>query len=344
MLNINQIIREDYGENEEPKNNFLFKGLAKAIIRRQQNEKDTIIAVIGERGNGKSNWSLKLIKSFIKLKKEEDKNYSWSWKDNFPLTPSQAPKQIEKIPDYSFAVVDEAADFAFKGDANTLRMKNLIKFFNKSRKKCLLTLWVLPDVYQLSLKILNMCNMVVIVPYRYRQICSAAFILMRSPNALSRDKFGLEKLNRYLESRRSNPLIHSSTLTHTVKIRHKNEFIDVPYPFHLFNYYKSLTGFVHMHWFKRVDKVFEKAYIKNVKEKQLLAHETEERYVRKDYYEKIKKAYETVLFRLHEKQGLSYQQIANLHMDERGEYLVSKEIIARKIIKMRAHEEISMGE
>ena len=327
-------------EDEKKAPGFSFKAIAKLMINRQKYGKDTIIVIIGDRRNGKSTYMLRLIRAYIRLKREANPNFKWSWEDNFAKTPAEAPAKAAKLPDGSFIVLDEAGDIAYRGDANTIKTKNLVKFFNKSGKKCLLTIWILPDIYQLNPKILNMAIMMIIVPYRFKRIAASAFIYMRSPNALTQDKFGLERIQRILSSKKMTPMVHSATMDGRAFIERESKRVAVPFPRLLFRFYRSLPTFKYSHWFSRADKKFEHAYIKNVKDKQLMAHETEEKYVRKTFYERLKKSYDMVLYNLHEKQGLSYQQISNLHRDENGDILVSRDNIGRRIGGTRARLEL----
>lgn len=336
MLNVDALIQKQGTEAvQERAGHFSFGNLAAHIAQRQEMQKDTIIAICGDRGQGKSNWMLKLILAFIRYMRSQGHEIEWSWEKNFAKTPAEAPKKAAALPDRSFIVMDEAADVAYRGDANTIKTKNLVKFFNKSREKLLLTIWVLPDIYQMNPKILNMCIMMVIVPYRYRNVCSSAFIIGRSPNALTQDKFGLERIKRVLNSRRMSPAVHSATLDGIAKITRDGEKMEIPYPKQLFRFYKSLPGFKYNHWFSRASATFEDRYKRHVKSKQLMAHETTEKYVRKVFYDRSKKRYETVLYNLYQKQGLTYQQILNLHVDENNEPLVRKEYIASRISAAR---------
>jgi hypothetical protein len=336
MLDVDSYIQTEKIENEDRAGSFSFNNLAGHIVKRQRVDKDTIIAVCGDRGQGKSNWMLKIITAYIKLRRMDEPDFKWSWKKNFALTPSEAPKKAAELPSMSFEVMDEGGDIAYRGDANTIKTKNLVKFFNKSREKLHLTIWVIPDIFQINPKILNMCIMLVIVPYRYEDTCASAFYYGRSPNALTQDKFGLQRIKKYLESRKASPAINNGALDGIAKIERGGKKVDIPYPKHLFRFYKSLPGFKYSHWFGAADKSFEDRYKRHVKSKQLMAHDIEEKYVRRIFYEQNKKRYDTVLFNLHEKQGLSYQQIANLHLDENNQVLTSRDNIARRIGGVRA--------
>lgn len=341
MLDVDTLLQAEEVEHEQPRaGSFSFKNIAKHIIKRQDMKKDAIIVLCGDRGQGKSNYMIRLIVAYIKEVKKANPDFKWSWKTNFAMTPAEAPGKAAALPDRSFIVMDEAADIAYRGDANTIKTKNLVKFFNKSREKLLFTIWVLPDIYQLNPKILNMCIMLIIVPYRYKDVCSSAFINGRSPNALTQDKFGLERIQRLLNSRRMTPAIHSAALDGTAKVNRDGKEVDVPYPKQLFNFYKSLPGFKYSHWFGPAPHIFEERYIKHVKSKQLMAHETEEKYVRKRFYETLKRRYQTVLYNLHEKGDMSYQQIANLHLDENGMLLARRENIAQQIGGVKARFEL----
>jgi len=337
MLDVDSLFEEQEKEAEENRaGHFSIKNMIQHIIMRQEMQKDTIIAICGDRGQGKSNYGLKIVSGFIREKHIMDPGFKWSWEKNFAKTPAEAPKKAAALPDRSFIVMDEAADIAYRGDANTIKTKNLVKFFNKSREKLLLTLWILPDIYQLNPKILNMCIMMIIVPYRYKDVCSSAFIIGRSPNALTQDKFGLDRIQRILNSRRMSPAIHSASLDGIARIKRNDKMIDIPFPKQLFRFYRSLPGFKYSHWFMRANRRFEDLYKKHVKSKQLMAHDIEEKYVRKKFYDQTKKRYDTVLYNLYEKHGMSYQQISNLHLDENGQVLVGRDNVARRIGGTRA--------
>ena len=341
MINANQILASE--ENEDivkPQDKFSFKWMAEQIIERQNDKKDTIIVVVGERRNGKSNWTLKLIRAFIKLKKEEDPDFKWSWDINYPITRSQAVNNVENIPNGSFNVYDEGGDIAYRGDTMTLMNKKLIKFMMKSGKKCLLTIIVLPDIFVLDPKILNMAIFMVVVPYRYKSICSFAFIYGRNPNPLVRDKFGLERVKRMFQSRKAPRALLRPTMTRTARVRHNLKDINIPYPYELFKFLKSLPTYLHMHTFRAVDKLFEEQYIRNVKDKQLTAHEKEDRYIPQIKYEKLLTKYRTLIHNLYSKGDMKWAQLERFHIDKFGNCLARADAIKRAVNSMEYMEEI----
>ncbi len=341
MLNASQMLLNTYkNETKTTKEVFSFKWLAKRIIKRQEIGKDFIIIVVGDRRNGKSNWMLKLILAYIKEKRKLNPNFKWSWKDNFALTRSEAVKKAEAVPTGSFCVYDEAADIAYRSDTLSVMNKNLIKFMNKSGKKLLLTILVLPDIYQLDPKIMNMAHFLVAVPYRYKEICAFAFIYGRNPNPFITDKFGLERIKRLFSSKKIPASIRIASMEGKMKVGEKKEKIVIPYPKQLFRFLISLPNFMYSHRFKPVNRVFEKAYIKNVKDKQLMAHEEQETYVPMKRYKKLKKRYETFLYNVYKhgdpKGGkMSYMMLVNLHRDEKGEFIANTSLISNIINNMK---------
>ncbi len=70
-------------KDREKGKRFTFNWLSQKIIDRQSHGKDTIIIIIGDRRAGKSNWGLKLIRAYIKLRKKMDDDFKWSWRENF---------------------------------------------------------------------------------------------------------------------------------------------------------------------------------------------------------------------------------------------------------------------
>lgn len=321
-----------YGEIK--KQRFSFKWLARKIIERQENEKDTIITIVGERRNGKSNWGLKLVRQYIFEQRKRNKNFKWSWKTNFPLTRSQALEIVDEIPDCSFMVYDEAGDIMFRGDTITVLNKKLYKFLLKSGKKKLLTIVILPDIFSLDPKILNLSTLLVAVPYRYKNITSFAFLYGRDPNPFLKDKFGLEKLQRIFSSKKGYFSHMLSSDLGTMYIERGGKKIEIKYPKNLFRLLRSLTlpRFLHMHRFSPVEKSFEDRYIRHVKNKQLLAHLEEESYIKLANYKKLEHQYKTLLYNLYVKQGLSYAQIERLHLDPKTKtYLRSRDSISKII-------------
>ncbi len=308
-----------------------FTWIAKQIILRQKHEKDTIMIVVGERRNGKSNWVLKLIREYITQKRLADPKFKWSWDDNFPLTRGQAVDKVDKIPDESFVVYDEGGDIMYRGDTLSIMNKRLIKFMLKTGKKKLLTIIALPDVRVLDPKILNMAILLIAVPYRYKDYCAFAFIYARNPNPFNKDKFGLEHIQRLFQSRKSPKHIFNPSMEGVLKAKYKGKMINIPYPKNLFATLKSLPTFIHYHRFGRVKKWFETSYIKNVKNRQLMIHTQEEDYIKKIHYIKIKRIHETVLLNLHTRAEMNFSRIADLHIDGRGNRMMGVETI-KKII------------
>lgn len=326
------------------KEKFGFKFIAKKIIKRQAQGKDTIIVVVGDRRNGKSNFMLKIILAFIMLKKETDKDFKWKWKKNFPLTRTQAVILAEEVEDKSFISYDEMADIAYRSDTLSTMNKNLIKFMNKSGKKCLLTIMVLPDLYQLDPKILNMAHMLVVVPYRFEDICSFYFIYGRINNPLVTDKFGLERVKRKFQSRRTSQSVLMSSMDGKMIISSGGKKVEVRYPRHLFKFLRSMPNFAHWGHFQPVLKTFEESYIKNVKDNQLMAHEVEETFVNMKKYKKTLGRYEALLYNVYMKGGrtvdgsagkMTYTQLANLHQDSKGHFLIDQALLSRLIQRIR---------
>ena len=328
-------------EELEDKNTemFSFKWLAKLIIRRQKLDKDTIIVVTGERRMGKSNWLLKLMNAFIKEKRKENPNYKWSFNKNFPLTREEAIDKVEKIPDESFIFYDEGGDIAYSSDTLNAMNKRLVKFMAKSGKKRLLTLIALPDVFMLDKKILNMALFLVAVPYRYRDVCSFAFIYGRNPNPFIQDKFGLEYIKRMFAGRRASTSSRMPTLSGTYSIKRKVDGVDttikVPYPRDLFNFMRSLPTFLHYHRFGRVCKVTEDRYIRKVKMRQIFIQD-KFGFVKTSIHRKVCEKYHTLLYNLYYKMDLSYAQIERLHLNEQGKRLTGAVTIKKKIENLTA--------
>jgi hypothetical protein len=311
---ITELLANDRRDKElERKQRFTFNWLANKIIIRQQHQKDTIIIIIGDRRAGKSNWGLKLIRAYIRLKKLADKNYSWNWKDNFPLTRTQSKKTASTL--YrSFIFHDEGGDQFYNQETLKRAQRELVKFMNKSGSRLHLTIVIWPDPFTLDPRVINMAHILVIVPYRYREVCSFAFLYGRNPNPLTYDKFGIIKIRKKLDSpTKSNINVQLPAMNDKLRVVHGSTEMEIPYPRNLFRFLKSMPTFMKSHRFGKVDKRFEDAYKKNVKEKELVDEE-DDNVVPKFIYEKLKDQYATLLFNLVKRADMSYAQIERLHI------------------------------
>lgn len=338
MLDAIEELKETKEEIEQAKikNRFSFRLMVEEIIRRQRNEKDTIICVIGERRNGKSNWVLKIVREYIRQKKAKDKNFKWSWDGNFAKTRSEAIEKIDKLPKGSFIVFDEAGDVAYRGDTIQARQKQLIKFLLKSGEKLLFTVFTLPDILLLDPKILNMCLYMIAVPYRYRKVCAFGFIYGRSANPFIHDKFGVHRIKLMFQSKKSNKMAGIPSLSHTVKIKRGNEIVEVPYPYQLFRFMRTLPTFLHMHKFGRCDVKFENLYIKHVKSKQLTIQEKDD-FINMSEYRKLQHRYNALLYNLFTRQGMSIAQLERLHIEPKtGKLLIARETIRKRLDSISA--------
>lgn len=292
---------------------FTFNWLAQKVIDRQNHTKDTIIIIIGDRRAGKSNWGLKLVRAYIRLRKKMDPTFKWSWKDNFPLTRAQSKKMASTL--YrSFIFHDEGGDQFFNQETLKRAQRELIKFMNKSGSRLHLTIVCWPDPYTLDPRVINMANILVIVPYRYREICSFAFIYGRNPNPLTYDKFGIIKIRKKLDSpSKTNINVQLPAMEGKLKVVHGSTEMEIPYPRNLFRFLKSMPTFMKSHRFGKVDKRFEDAYKKNVKEKEL-KDEEDDNVIPKYMHDKLKEQYGTLLFNLVKRADMSYAQLERLHI------------------------------
>lgn len=311
---ISQLLCRDRMERErERMQRFTFNWLAQKIIERQNHNKDTIIIIIGDRRAGKSNWGLKLIRAYIKLRKAMDKTFTWSWKENFPLSRSESRRSASKL--YrSFIFHDEGGDKFYNQETLKRAQRELIKFMAKSGSRLHLTIVCWPDPFTLDPRVINMAHLLVMVPYRYREVCSFAFIYGRNPNPLTYDKFGIIKIRKKLESpSKSNLATQLPAMDDKMDVKYKNATISIPYPRQLFKFLKSMPTFIKSHRFSPVEKRFEDTYKKNVKDKEL-GDEDDDNYTPKMVYERLRDQYGTLLYNLVKRADMSYAQLERLHI------------------------------
>lgn len=296
-----------------------FKFVAEKIIERQNYGKDTILIVIGERRVGKSNWMLKLVSAYIKLRRKEDADFKWSWKENFAMTTSKALEKYEALPEKSFLICDEAVDVVDKSSAITRYQRQLKKLMAKIGQKKLLSIFVIPEVFWLTTSIMNMATMLVAITHRYKFHWSYAFYYGKLNNVFIKDKFMLAFIEKLFKSQKS-LLRRESTYTER-NVKTSNDTITEKYPSGLFSDLKKIPTFITMQRFGHTSQNFEMRYIKYVKMKQMKNIEEEYDFVPRLTYTKLLWKYNTLLYNLRMKAGLSYKQLENMHIDKDGNLL-----------------------
>ena len=331
MFNSTELLMEDVKTTMEKveSKRVSFALLAGLVMRRQKIGKDSIVVISGTRRNGKSNWSLGLIKEYIAKRKAESPDFTWSWEDNFAKTRSEAMEKIMKLPARSFIVYDEGGDTMLSSDAVTRWQIELVKFLLKCGIKELLVIIVIPDIHLLSKRILNMAILLILVPYRYEYICSFAFIYGRNPNDWVTDKFNIERVKMIFRSRKTPKSAHIPALDGRIYIIRGGKKTEVPYPKGMFKFYMSIPNFLHIHRFMAVNKRFENQYLKHVKSKLLERGETEE-FVNISDFRRLQHRYGMLLYNLNTRQGLNIAQIERLHQDNMTGKLLSR----RETIKL----------
>lgn len=318
---------------------FTFNWLANRVITRQHNDKDSIIIIIGDRGEGKSNWGLKLINAYIKLRIIEEKaigkKYTWSWRDNFPLTRTSALDMGRNL-FKSFICHDEGGDQFYTAETLKRAQRELVKFMNKDRAKLNMKLIIWPDPFTLDAKVINMGNLMVICPYRYRRICAWAFLYRKTGTVLSYDRFGILKIRKKLESPTKAPKFTQTPGISTMNIKYQNKVLAVSYPKNIFKFLKTIPSFAMVHRYSAVNKRFEDAYKKNVKDKQLEDQDADN-YVPKVVHDGLNRKYGILLRNLVAKSEMSYAQLERLHIDPKdGVHLRSVPAMKRHINEIEA--------
>ena len=314
---------------------FGFRWLAQEIIKRQIYEKDMIIIVTGDRRMGKSTWALKLIRQYILLRRKAKNGFTWSWKTNFPISRTAA-QTLASVIEMSFVFYDEGGDQFYRQETTKKAQRDLIKFMNKCGVKKNLTIINWPDVFTLDAKILNMAQLLVIVPYRAENICAWAFLYGRSNNPLNYDKFGIEKIRKKLLSpTKGHAKIHIPSMGGKTTVIKDGKEVEVLYPKELFKFLRAIPTFMKSHKFGPLEKEFEAKYIKKVKEPQLMAHGDDD-YVNIVQYHKLELQYNTLLHNLYTRDDKSYAQIERLHISPNdGTHLKSTTAIKKAIDSVR---------
>lgn len=312
------------GFTEEMKNHkreaFSFKWMARQIAKRQVHGKDCIIIITGDRRTGKSTWGLKLIRRYIKARRKQDPGFKWGWKKNFPISRREAQEMAVTLEKKSFTQFDEGGDQFYRQETNKRAQRELIKFLNKSGSMKHLTIVIWPDVFTLDPKLLNMAQLLVVIPYRTMNEevgwkgCAWGFLFGRSNNPFNYDKFGIEKLKKKMASpTKGSGKVSIPMLDGRMTVQHKGKPLEIRYPKTLFRFLRSQPNFMMSHRFGPLPKDYEDRYIKSVKERQLMAH-AEDDFVSVAEFERLKQQYQVLLYNLYMKDDKSYAQLERLHI------------------------------
>ena len=335
----------DRKKGDDRKQRFTFEWLAAKVIRRQKAGKDSIIIISGERRGGKSNWMLKFVRAYIKLKRLDNPSFKWSWDRNFVKSRKEAMDASRNL-ERSFICYDEGGDEFFSTETLNRAARQLVKFMNKDGSKLNLKIIIWPDIFTLDQKVTNMAHLLVLIPYRYCDIdtgygCAWAFINGRNPNPLTYDKFGIQKIKKKLEApTKMGSALQLASMDGVFTVIHDGKKLKIPYPKYLFRFLRSLPTFMLMHRFLAVDKRFEDMYIRKVKEPALKRDDDADRYVTIGEYKVLKMKDAALLYNLKHKMDMSWAQLERLHISPvDGTQLRSIESIKRIIRFMEARTE-----
>jgi len=335
--------KDETGETDK----ISFKLIAKDIIQRQRDDKDTIIYISGDRRNGKTTWGLKLLRAFIEEKKRLDPDYSWNWQDNFADNTEDATKKYRVIQQGSFIFIDEGDEVLSTGDANTSYQKRLIKVMNKVGERNLLCIINHPNFFGLKKEVRNMATLAVMIPYRYKKVCAFAFIYGRNQNPINDDKFAMElKKKSYKRSKVSKKLFNSE-LDGNIKVWYQGEdrdelvdfgaeiiderFIRIPYPKTMFNDLANMPTFLFMMRYTKVNQRFYDEYKIKVKKRIVEQDTSLSRKVSRAEYDKMYLRLRTLLTNLFIIDEKKPRVLERYLIDHEGRRLLSAPTIQRMI-------------
>ena len=334
-------------EETEESEKISFKLIAKDIIQRQRDDKDTIVYISGDRRNGKTTWGLKLLLAFIEEKKRLDPSYSWDWVNNFADNTDDATKKYRKIGQGSFIFIDEGDEVLSTGDANTSYQKRLIKVMNKVGERNLLCIINHPNFFGLKKEVRNMATLAVLIPYRYKKVCSFAIVYGRNQNPINDDKFAMElKKKSYKRSKVSKKLFNSE-LDGMMKVWYQGEdreqlkefgavimderYIKIPYPKTMFNDLANMPTFLFMMRYTKVNQRFYEEYKIKVKKRIIEQDSSVSRKVSRAEYDKIYLRLRTLLANLYLIDEKKPRNLEKYFIDYEGTRLLSAPSIQRII-------------
>lgn len=183
-----------------------FNTFVNALVARTNNNEDGVIAVTGDRGKGKTTFSLNAcLMMRMLLPRTNGPAFTW---DNICYRYDGIGDIIEKAGDKDQQVytIDEAIDVAHSKDAMSRVNKELGKFMIKARKKRNLYFWNIPDFTDLDAGIRNKVIQYWVHVF-YRDVgndkassYSMAALLRKNLNPFERDKWGFETNSRLVNT------------------------------------------------------------------------------------------------------------------------------------------------
>lgn len=267
----------------------------------------------------------KLLLPFLNLKRRQFKEGKSGWnpplkwsvlfKDYFSGSAEEMTKKLKKNPEGCFDFIDEGVDIGSWQHMLENEQKDLIEMILKAGKRKHLTILITPSMTLMRKDILTNAHYLFMLIDEPDEHGNAAYLFKNYKNPILREKmpFGFKKIEDDVM---------------------KQQFLANPDAFD--RYLQHRTTFITKCRYKNINPKLYALYDKLVKEPLIMKAKSKARMVTAAKHVKLQYALDTLLYNLHERDGKSMSQIANLLIDKFGTPVISAATIRPHVERITA--------
>lgn len=174
--------------------------IAKYIKRMQRNKTDSVIAVSGPEGMGKSTCSLQILLRVMKGERDSDRKFNFE--RNIAYTAPEVDPKMRAAPEGTGMIIDEAGRLFYKRDAMTARTREGIKLFQQIRFKSLAVFANIPPFFSLDKEIREQRVWLWIHVYERGK----AMYFIKDPNVFTEDPWHTKENQKIIARKYKGPI------------------------------------------------------------------------------------------------------------------------------------------
>jgi len=281
-----------------------------------EKEADTFIIIYGLPRTGKTTLGFHLLIHYLRLKRrlyekgksewKPENRWSILFKKYFAGDAEDMSKKIMRNPRGSFCFVDEGLDVVSWHHMLEREQKELLELIQKTGEKGMLTILITPSMSLLTKSILARAHYLFIIPDEPTKDGNVSLIFKnwKIPFLAEKNPFGLQDI---IDKLVKHPILAEEE--------------------HFFDYLKSRRRYMGSLRFKPINRDLYELYRKLVKEPSIMRVRKKRKMVSYARYFKLRYAFETILWRLHNNDGKSFAQIERLLTDKFGNKIISRQSI-----------------
>lgn len=309
---------------------FTFNNFAKIVIKRfLKKQSDTCVLIYGRPRTGKTTLGFRLLIPYLHYMRKLAREGTVKWnppqqwrlifKRYFAMSAGDMIKMVKKNEEGSIVFVDEGLDLLSWHHQMEKEQQDLIELLMKTGKKGIFTIIITPSLSLFTKSMLSRFHYMFIIWDEPSEKGNYAHLLRnyKSPVLAEKNPFGLKKVI-------------------DVMLKYPDRFEDDVD--RVFSMFYNRYNYIGMVKFKPIKKELYDLYEHCVKEPLIMQMRKKKGYVTMEDYERLKYAFETILWNLWKRDGKTFTQISSLLTDKFGKCLLSAASVSKYIRRMEARE------